>query len=211
MKKNFIWMLAAILLCGTMTTVLTACGDDDDDDSSSPSSSANVYEVTLSALLPRCSAPYMKVQLEYTDADGKSQTVTVQEGDQSQTISDAAMDIYKSLTNQYRTNPANVEILDNFIVRNFTMRVPAGKSYSYEGTVVVRNDFSAPEGKVNVIRPCVISTAKRISGNSADHSDLANNGSLSIICSFGIAADSFESIISRWDGRDIGSGSVTMK
>jgi hypothetical protein len=45
MKKNFLWMLAAILLCGTMTTVFTACGDDDDDDS--PSSSSNTYEVSL--------------------------------------------------------------------------------------------------------------------------------------------------------------------
>ena len=89
MKKNFLWMLAAILLCGTMTTVFTACGDDDDDNGGG-SSTANTYEVTLSAVLPSCSAPYMYVELKYTDADGKTQTVTVKEGDQSQTISDDA-------------------------------------------------------------------------------------------------------------------------
>ena len=31
MKKNYIKMLAAILVCGTMTTGFTACGGDDDD------------------------------------------------------------------------------------------------------------------------------------------------------------------------------------
>jgi len=204
-------MLAAILLCGTMTTVFTACGDDDDDDNNTPSITANTYEVTLSALLPRCSAPYMQVQLKYTDADGKSETVYVKEGDQSQNIGDLAMTIYKNLTSTYRSNPDYVQILDDCIVRNFTLRVPAGKSFSYEGTIVIRNDFTAPEGSVTVIQPCVISTAKRISGTSDDRSELATNGNLSVLASFGIDADHFESTMNRWDGRDIGSGNVTMK
>ena len=210
MKKNFLWMLAAILLCGTMTTVFTACGSDDDDNGSS-SATANTYEVTLSALLPRCSAPYMKLQLKYTDADGKSQTVTVQKSDQSQTLGEAATIIYKNLTSGYRGNPDYVKILDDLIVRNFTMRVPAGKTFSYEGTIEARTDYTAPESKVSVVQPCVISTAKRISGNSDDRSELATNGKLSILCSFGIDADQFATILSRWNGRDIGSGTVTMK
>ena len=210
MKKNFLWMLAAILLCGTMTTVFTACGDDDDDNGGG-SSTANTYEVTLSAVLPSCSAPYMYVELKYTDADGKTQTVTVKEGDQSQTISDDAMTIYKNATSAYRGNPAYVAILDDFTVRTFTMRVPAGKSFSYEGKIVKRDDYAAPEGSVTVVQPCVISTAKLVSGNSKDRSELANNGSLSVVASFGIDADHFAEIMSRWNGRDCGVGGVTMQ
>ena len=210
MKKNFLWMLAAILLCGTMTTVFTACGDDDDDDGGS-SSAANTYDVTLSAVLPRCSAPYMYVELNYTDADGKSETVTVKEGDQSQTIGEDAMTIYKNITSGYRGNPDAVAILDDIIVRNFTMRVPAGKSFSYEGKIVARTDYTTPEGSVTVIQPCVISTAKRVSGNSKDRSELARNGDLSVVASFGIDAEMFATIMSRWNGRDCGVGGVTMQ
>lgn len=202
-------MLAAILLCGTMTTLFTACSSDDDDNGGS--SSANTYEVTLSALLPRCSAPYMQLQLKYTDADGKSETVYVKEGDESQTISDVAMDRYKSVTSAYRGNPAYVEILDNIIVRNVKLRVPAGKSFSFEGTIVARTDYTAPESDVNVVQPCVISTAKRVSGTSSDRSELATNGNLNVLASFGIDAESFATILSRWNGRDVGSGDVTMK
>ena len=209
MKKNFLWMLAAILLCGTMTTLFTACSSDDDDNGGS--SSANTYEVTLSALLPRCSAPYMQLQLKYTDADGKSETVYVKEGDESQTISDVAMDRYKSVTSAYRGNPAYVTILDDIIVRNVKLRVPAGKSFSFEGTIVARTDYTAPESDVNVVQPCVISTAKRVSGTSSDRSELATNGNLNVLASFGIDAESFATILSRWNGRDVGSGDVTMK
>jgi hypothetical protein len=31
MKKNILWMLAAILTCGLMVTALSACSSDDDD------------------------------------------------------------------------------------------------------------------------------------------------------------------------------------
>ena len=209
MKKNFLWMLAAILLCGTMTTLFTACSSDDDDNGGS--SSANTYEVTLSALLPRCSAPYMQLQLKYTYADGKSETVYVKEGDESQTISEDAMNSYKNATSAYRGNPAYVTILDDIIVRNIKLRVPAGKSFSYQGTIVARTDYTAPESDVNVVQPCVISKGKRISGNGDDRSELASNGSLSVIASFGIDAESFASIMDRWNGRDAGKGGATMK
>ena len=209
MKKNFIWMLAAILLCGTMSMVVTACGDDDDDNGTS--SSSNVYEVTLSAVLPRCSAPYLQLKVEYTDADGKSETLLVKEGDESQSISEDAMNSYKNATSAYRGNPAYVTILDDIIVRNIKLRVPAGKSFSYQGTIVTRNDYTTPTSDVNVVQPCVISKGKRISGNGDDRSELASNGNLSVVASFGIDAESFASIMDRWNGRDAGKGGATMK
>ena len=209
MKKNFLWMIAAILLCGTLTTVFTACGSSSDDDT--PSTSANTYEVTLAAILPRVSAPYLQLQLKYVDADGKTETVVVKEGDQSQTMNDATMILYKSLTNTYRLSPEYIQLLDDVIVRNVKLRVPAGKSFSFVGTIVSRTDFEKPSGKVTIIQPCVISTGKRISGNSEDRSELATNGTLNIIGNFGISADNLMTLVSRWNGRDVSSGNVTMR
>jgi len=37
------------------------------------------------------------------------------------------------------------------------------------------------------------------------------NGSLSVVASFGIDADHFAEIMSRWNGRDCGVGGVTMQ
>ncbi len=213
MKKNLLWMLAAILFCGAMTTVFTACGDDDDDDNGNGSSSttSNVYEVTLAALLPTCSAPYLQLQVQYTDAEGKSETIIVKEGDQSQNLAMDAMDIYRNLTSGYRTKPEYVKYLDDLIVRNIKLRVPAGKSFSFEGTVKTRTDYTAPTEKVYLVRPCVISTAKLVSGTSKDRSELAENGSLSVIASMGIEAERFEELISRWNGREVGAGGATMQ
>ncbi len=209
MKKNLLWMLAAILLCGSMTTALTACGDDDDD-SSSPSSSANTYEVTLAALLPRCSAPYLQLQVNYTDANGKSESIVVKEGDQSQTLSSEAKDRYLRATTLIR-NEERAKLIDDVIVRNITFRVPAGKSFAYDGTIVTRTDYIAPTEKTDMVQPCVISTAKRISGTSTDYSASAVNSSLSVTASFGIHVDQFAELLGRWNGRSVGTGTVTLE
>ena len=208
MKKNLLWMFAAILFCGAMTT---SCSKDEDKNEPKPTTSANTYEVTLAALLPRCSASYMQLKLDYTDADGKSTSVVIKEGDQSEAISDVAKDRYTSLTSTYRVSPEYIQLLDDLIVRNFTFKVPAGKSFEYKGTIVKRTDFTAPEGGVTLVQPCVISSAKRISGNDTDNSQLATNGSLSILASFNVKADRFATIVDHWNGRDAGSGTVTMK
>ena len=208
MKKNLLWMLAAILLCGTMTT---SCSKDDDNKiDDTPSTTANTYEVTIAALLPRSAAPYLQVKVDYTDAEGKSETVIVKEGDQSQTLGEIAKARYVDVTSEYRLKPEYIQILDDLIVRNITFKVPAGKSFEFKGTIVTRTDYTTPTDDVTIVQPCVISSAKRISGNSKDRSELATNGNLSVIANFGIDAEKFASMISRWNGRDIGSGSVTM-
>ena len=68
------WMLAAILLCGSLSMVFTACGGDDNGSSSGGGSESiipNTYEVTLCAVLPRSAATYLNLQVEYTDANGR--------------------------------------------------------------------------------------------------------------------------------------------
>lgn len=212
MKKNLLWMLAAILLCGSLTTVLTACGDDDDDNNSgSTPSVANTYEVTLAALLPRCSAPYLSLQVNYTDANGKSDSFVVKEGDQSQTLSTVAKTYYVKASTFIRTSEENNKLIDDVIVRNVTFTVPAGKSFAYNGAIVSRTDYAAVTDKVSLVQPCVICTAKRISGSGSDEVASALNASLSITGSFGIQADRFPEILARWNGRNVGSGTATLE
>ena len=209
MKKNLLWMMVAILLCGS-TTVLTACGSDDDDNGSS-SSSESTYEVTLSAVLPRCSGPYLQLKVNYTDADGKSESLVLKESDQSQTLSDAAKVQYVKATSYIRLDEEAIRLIDDVIVRNVTFRVSTGKTFSYEGVTVSRTDYTVPTEKTTLIQPCVICTAKRISGTGTDYSASVVNTSLSVTGSFGVHPDKFAELLARMNGRDAGSGSITLK
>ena len=177
-------MMVAIVLCGS-TTVLTACGSDDDDKGSSPSA-ANTYEVTLAALLPRCSTPYLQLKVNYTDADGKSESLVLKEGDQSQTLSDAAKVQYVKATSYLRLDEEAIRLIDDAIVRNVTFRVSTGKTFSYEGVTVSRTDYTVPTEKTTLIQPCVICTANLIDGDGTDDSASAMSTSLDITASFGI-------------------------
>lgn len=215
MKKNLFWMLAAILFCGSMATVLTSCGDDDDDSNGSSStvtpSSDNTYEVTLSAVLPRCSAPYLSLHVNYTDANGKSDSFVVKEGDQTEALSSEAKTIYVKGTTLIRTSDDNVRLIDNIIVRTVTFTVPAGKTFSYTGSIVTRTDYTAPTEDVSVVQPCVICTAKRISGSGTDNSASVVNASMSVTGSFGIHAEKFADLLARWNGREVGKGLLTLQ
>ena len=190
MKKNLLWMLAAFLLCGSMAMALTACGDDDDDSNDSSSSvtpsSGNTYEVTLAAILPRCSAPYLSLHVNYTDADGKSDSFVLKEGDQSQALSSISKTIYVKTTTSIRTGDEYVKLIDNVIVRNVTFIVPAGKTFAYSSYIVTRTDYTAPTVDANLVQPCVICTANLIDGDGTDDSASAMSTSLDITASFGI-------------------------
>ena len=209
MKKNLLWMMVAILLCGS-TTVLTACGSDDDDKGSSPSA-ANTYEVTLAALLPRCSTPYLQLKVNYTDADGKSESILVKEGDQSQALSNEAKILYEKATMFIRANEETNKLIDDVIVRNITFKVPAGKTFTYNSSIVTRTDYTVPTEKANLVQPCVICSAKRISGTGRDDSASALNGSLNVTGSFGVHPDKFAELLARMNGRDAGSAQVTLE
>ena len=46
MKRNLMWMLAAILLCGSLSMVFTACGGDDNGSSSGGGSESIIPNTT---------------------------------------------------------------------------------------------------------------------------------------------------------------------
>lgn len=81
MKKNFFRMFAAILFCGAIATVFTAC-DKDDDDSPVPTptpqpETPTAYTVMLDFVMHEKTFDMMTVDFIYTDAKGKENTMKI--------------------------------------------------------------------------------------------------------------------------------------
>ena len=81
MKKNFFRMFAAILFCGAIATVFTACNKDDDD-SPAPTptpqpETPTAYTVTLDLLMHEKTFDMMTLDFIYTDAKGKETTMKI--------------------------------------------------------------------------------------------------------------------------------------
>lgn len=77
MKKNLLWMLAAILFCGAMTT---SCGSDDDDNGSSSSDTKIVgmrIAYAVEFLNGYDTLTDYTVTVTWTDENGKNNTETI--------------------------------------------------------------------------------------------------------------------------------------
>lgn len=209
------WMLAAILLCGSLSMVFTACGGDDNGSSSGGGSESiipNTYEVTLCAVLPRSAAPYLNLQVEYTDANGKKGTAEITTfTNASENFSDLGKRGYLNVTNPYRSSPEIIPLLDDVIVRNFKFTVPSGKTFTYMAKLAVRNDFAAPTDKVTMVVPTMFACSERISGNSEDNSEAAIKQSVKINVQVGILASKFAQFIERFDGREVANCTMTLQ
>ena len=75
MKKNLLWMLAAILFCGVMTT---SCSKDDDDNSTptpdTPKQETQ-YDIELNFIAHPKSLQYFEYDFKYVDANGNTKTI----------------------------------------------------------------------------------------------------------------------------------------
>ena len=213
MKKMFM-VLAATLICGAI--VFTSCSKDDDknNEPAPAPSSNNVYEVTVVAVIPECSAPYMKLNVEYTNAEGTTQNATFQSGDATETLSADVQAAYESLYRPFCTGSSadlKDSLCSHYIAKTFKMTVPAGKSFSYKGTVGVRSDYTVPTEKFNLAQPLVFSCAKRISGDSQDYSASALATRTSFKFSIGVHVDAAERIINGYEGFPAGEADITMQ
>ena len=218
MKKILNWMFAAILICGT-SLVVSSCGDDDDDNNSSSSSqlTSNTYEVTISVILPESAAEFFTLDLEYTGADGKTANATVKAGDKSDAMGEKMKAFYNKSKEEliYLMNWADKkekrELLDQLIVKNFTLTVPAGKSFSYKATLKARTDYAQPSGEVfSFVLPMVYQSAKRVSGNSEDYSSLVEDIS-KLKAADEVESDHVAEAIKLYDGKVIADVSKSIK
>lgn len=214
MSKVINWMFTAILLCGIVMCGFTSCSKDDKNDDLAPVSNNNVYEVTVIALIPECSTPYMKLNVEYTNAEGTKQNATFQSGDATETLSAEVESVYKSIYRPFcKGDNADLKesLCSSYIAKTYKMRVPAGKSFSYKGTISVRSGYTVPTEKFNLAQPLVFSYAKRISGDSQDNSVSALSAVSNYKFSIGVKVDAAERIINGYDGYPAGEVNVTIK
>ena len=79
MKKNLLWMLVTILICGLTTVSMSSCSKDDNDGGKEGEPSATVgmkvkyyVKIDSQSTLEACN-----VTVEYTDANGETQSQTL--------------------------------------------------------------------------------------------------------------------------------------
>ena len=209
MKKMFM-VLAATLICGAC--LFTSCGKDDNDDEPTPQPTPevnnNVYEVNLTAIVHDCSAPYLMIDLEYTDADGVKHTATVKNADATDTILPEALAYYNKVTAAYRTNAEDEELFTHYKVKNFKMTVAAGKSFSFKGTCAAVPNYTAPTEEFSMIRPMVLVNAKRVSGEGEDVSQEVKSTFI-VNANMGTAPKAFKSAMTVYVGSNCGEGAFT--
>ena len=208
------WMFAAILICGA-SVVVTSCGDDDDDNKGSQTT-PNTYEVTITAILQECTAKLFDLNVEYTDADGKKNTVVVKGGDQTEVISAEAKNLYDEQKNfcigvalQQYTEEEKAEF-EKYIVKNIKITVPEGKSCSFAGTVKAKNDYTVTSPYANFITPLVFSTCKYVSGSSPDRAHSGYSGSMTIKAYMGVDTSHLDEVFEILDGSSAGKATLTM-
>lgn len=205
-------MLAVILFCGT-SVVLSSCGDDDDDNKGNVTT-PNTYEVNISVVLPECAAEFFTLNVEYTDANGKTNTTTIKAGDQTETMSDELKTAYNN-SKEWNVGMLNWDaqraaIFDKVIVKNFKLSVPAGKSFSYCVTMKGRTEYTTPAGEVfDFIMPFVHKICKRISGTSADNSFVS--GKLEVNAIGKVETAEIAEFIKTLDGTTVDKASITMQ
>lgn len=205
-------VLAATVICGAC--LFTSCKKEETNEPTPTPASNNVYEVTVVALIPECATPYFKLNVEYTNAEGTKQTTTFQSGDETETLTADVQAAYESLYRPFCTgNNADLKdsLCSHYIAKTYKMTVPAGKSFSYKGTVGVRSGYTVPTEKFNLAQPVVFSCAKRISGDSPDYSASALSSRTTYKFSIGVHVDGAERIINGYEGFPAGEASVTMQ
>ena len=89
------------------------------------------------------------------------------------------------------------------------MTVPAGKSFSFTSTCAAVPNSTAPTEEFNLIRPLVLVTAKRVSGDSEDVSKYVKNSSVNIIHYFRIDPAGYDDAMAVCVGKSCGEGSFT--
>lgn len=207
MKKFFNLVLAAIFICGA--NLLSSCSKEEDKNDE-PEVNYNVYEVNLTAIVHDCTAPYLMINLEYTDADGAKHNETIKGSDATDNILPEALIYYNDLTAAFRQQgDEEDQLYSQYKVKNFKMNVPAGKSFSFKGTIAAVPNCTAPTEEFSILRPMVLVNARRVAGDSEDLSKYVKNSSAPLKHYIDVDPEGFDSALTAYVGAGCGEGSYT--
>lgn len=206
MKKLFM-VLAATFVCGAF--MLTSCSKDEKNDEPTPPANNNVYEVNLTAIVHDCSAPYLMINLEYTDADGVQHTEAIKASDATDAILPEALIYYNDETAEFRTGAEEEELYTHYKVKNFKMTVPAGKSFRFTSTCATVPNCTAPTEEFSMLHPMVLVTARRVAGDSEDVSQYVKNSRIFVKHNIGTEPEGYDAAMTVHVGKTCGEGSFT--
>ncbi len=152
MKRNLLWMLAAILLCGVMTL---SCSKEEDnskpqtgqqDDNGTTASTT--YDVTFTVLAPTNAFDFMSYDFTYSDEKGNKFTKEI-DGDMSNeslTEKEKA-DLNTYLKTASLTEPNIAALLSDYRAQHFTLKnLSSGSTIHYQLVMHPDPDYQAAEG-----------------------------------------------------------------
>ena len=194
-------MLAAILICGLTTTVLTACGDDDDDPTSNTnnnnnnsvgggSSQPSSYDVTFTVVAPVNGFNIAEYDFIYANDQGTKITKEIDSDMANESLSEQEkVELETFIKLSSGTMPSLSEHLSpsNIRVQHFTLKnQPAGCNISYELVMHLNTDYAIAEGEAAVFTTPAVEVAF-----------IPNNGVRTLFGNFGCR--SFNVSYSKWD------------
>jgi hypothetical protein len=206
MKKNNLWMLAAILLCGLATVFISCSKDDDGDKPKTPEEEqpggkedpkAASADVTLTLIIQRSTLNAFEYDFKYVDTKGTTKTWDIDAETEGVALDDFEKAIYNTYVNLSLPMYGEelVKDMQNPLVLRFTLKdQPTGKQYSYETIMHVKKDFKFTD-TFFFCRPSVIVTETPKGGQRT-----TKGGSFSIQVNK-ITADSWERYVTAIDGK----------
>ena len=204
MKKNLLWMLAAIFFCGAITT--SCSKDDDDKNSPTPTpepETAKSYKVTLDMVIHEKALDMMTVDFIYTDADGKENTMKIDKNTAANAQltelekkffnNDPTLALYKNEDN----HPGITDYLSTKYLKVYRVtldNVATGKTIKTTAKSYILDSYQPNETNNYVLVPIVIPTRE-----GQNDSFMA---SLSFVMYF-YRADNWERLKDKLNGKEI--------
>lgn len=168
MKKNFFRMFAAILVCGAIATVFTACSKDDDGTTPTPTPDQPQHfkaEVTLTFIAHPKALNYFEYKFKYVDANGNTKTIDINEKTQgSGSLDDFELKAIKDMIDAQASIPGYEDLKKPFVYRIVLKDQPSGGKVTFTTTCHVKEGASISETLVYAL-PTVIRSIKK--GNGA--------------------------------------------
>lgn len=214
MKKNLLWMIAAILCCGAMTTVFTSCGDDDDDNNTKPDTpeeqqqdnKATKGDVTLTFVAQPKSLQYFEYDFQYVDAKGNSRTIDVDQDTQSSgSLDDFEFEYLTNLISTVAEIPDYEDLKTPFVYRVVLKDQPVGSKVTYTTTCHVKEGTSITE-TLRYATPTVLSAVMLENGKRVDASAHFSLNTQRV------SPEQWQDYISKMEGKNIreASGEITV-
>jgi hypothetical protein len=228
MKKNLLWMIAAILLCGLTITMFTSCGDDEpvipaptpqeeegdnegegEGEEKETVVKAGVYDISVAYIVHRSLINFFDIELTTTDNNGKETAYSFKTPqDQSDGFQGTEAEQYSNVaygTLRIIDDLFTLDYCNDVIVRRINFNdVPVDKSVKFITILHKKPNLENTSQKYAFIRPSFVFTQTPKDNKKASVlSDCSVRGSL-------VGESSFERWLNNMDGKRESNGTFLL-